>query len=78
MRGIKCKDEDDLKNSKPKEFYASGIYNLLRRWREIVCTKGEYTVKLSILSVTRDVTIVTDTVKVTVTVIIVNKFNLKR
>ena len=47
MRGRKFKD--DLKSylrnfldSKPKEFYASGIYDLSRRWREVIRTNGEY------------------------------------
>ena len=47
--GRKFKDEDDLISShqnffdsKPNDFCASGIYDLPRRWRDVICTKGEY------------------------------------
>ena len=49
IRGRKSKDEDELKNylqeyfdSKSQEFYAKGIHDLPRRWREIILANEEY------------------------------------
>ena len=49
MRGKMFKEEKDLKSYlqaffdlKSEEFNASGIYDLPRRWREVICTNGEY------------------------------------
>jgi len=52
MRGRKFKHEDDLKSylhaffdSKPKEFYACGVYDMPRRWKDVILTNGEYILK---------------------------------
>ena len=48
----KFKDEDELKmviqtffDSKSKDFYARGIYDLPRRWQEVIDTKGKHVSK---------------------------------
>jgi len=52
LRDRKFENENDLKqylqeffDSKSSEFYASGIHDLPRRWREVIDTSGEYIVK---------------------------------
>ena len=49
LRGKKFNNETDLKiflktffDNKPKAFYAKGIYDLPRRWQEIIDTNGKY------------------------------------
>jgi histone-lysine N-methyltransferase SETMAR len=49
LRSRKFEDEDALKqylqeffDSKPKEFYARGIHDLARRWRQVIESKGAY------------------------------------
>jgi histone-lysine N-methyltransferase SETMAR len=50
--GKKFENEQDLKfflktffDSKPQSFYAQGIYDLPRRWQEVVDTNGKYIIK---------------------------------
>ena len=52
LRERSFRDEDELKryiqqffDSKPPEFYARGIYDLPRRWHEVVDSHGKYVVK---------------------------------
>jgi histone-lysine N-methyltransferase SETMAR len=52
LRGENFKNETELKrfiqsffDSKSKDFYAKGIYDLPRRWQEIIATNGKYVSK---------------------------------
>jgi histone-lysine N-methyltransferase SETMAR len=52
LRERSFRDEDELRRciqeffySKPPEFYKRGIYDLPRRWREVVDSHGKYIVE---------------------------------